>query len=50
MQLALSAWLFTAALVVAMVLTARALYGNTTWLTAAPAGPSVGIDTAGGQR
>ncbi|WP_099023070.1 YeeE/YedE thiosulfate transporter family protein [Mycolicibacterium palauense] len=49
-QLALSAWLFTAALVVAMVLTAKALYGNTTWLTAAPAGPSVGVDTAGGQR
>lgn len=32
-QLALSAWLFTAALLPAMFLTARLLYADTTWLT-----------------
>ncbi len=32
-QLSLSAWLFTGALVIAMFVTARLLYGDATWLT-----------------
>lgn len=38
-QLSLSAWLFTAAMVTAMFVTARWLYADTSWLTT-PAGPT----------
>ncbi|KMO78324.1 YeeE/YedE thiosulfate transporter family protein [Mycolicibacterium chlorophenolicum] len=35
-QLSVSAWVFTAAMVAGMVVTARLLYGRTSWLTTAP--------------
>lgn len=41
-QLALSAWLFTATMVISMFVTARLVYADASWLTS-PAGPSDGL-------
>ena len=49
-QLALSAWLFTAAVVVSMVFTGRLVYRDTTWLTMPPQGTGAPEAIPGGRR
>jgi len=49
-QLSLSAWVFTAAVVLSMVFTARLVYRDTTWLTVPPQGTGAPEAIPGGGR